>query len=113
MQEINNIPGAPANRGAGNFNDKIEAARQITALFKMERYAYVSSCAIAVGLLIFCAFDIIRTKPPNYSVLLGSLFGSGGLIAYSVGRLIFMWNKVVDLVLTEGVQRGGGQSDGN
>lgn len=111
MQEINNIPGAVPSQGANNFTDKIEAARQITALFQMERYAYVSSCAIAVGLLIFCAIMVMRAEPTNYAVL-GSLFGSGGLITYSVGRLIFMWNKVVDIVLMEGAQRGG-QDNGN
>jgi len=110
MEVVNNIPGAGPKR-KNKYQDQIEAATQITMLFKMERYVYIGCCGIAVLLLIYCAYQVLQTNPNN-TVVLASLFGSGGLITFSVGRLIFMWNKIVDIILMEGVQKGG-RDDGD
>lgn len=112
MEEVNNIPVTSPKQEKNEWQDKIDAARQITMLFKMERYVYVTCCGFAVLLLFFCAFQLLTTEPPNYPVVVSSLFGSGGLITYSIGRLIFMWNKIVDIVLMEGISKGG-RDDGD
>jgi hypothetical protein len=110
MEAVNNIPGAEPKR-KNKYQDQIEAATQITQLFKMERYVYIGCCAVAVLILVYCAFRVLQKDTPDY-VILGSLFGSGGLITYSIGRLIFMWNRIVDLVLSEAIQKGG-RDDGD
>jgi hypothetical protein len=111
MEAVNNIPGAAPNAARNGLQEKLDAARQITMLFKMERYVYVSCCGIAVLLLLYCAYQVLNKETPDF-VIIGSLFGSGGLITYSIGRLIFMWNKIVDIVLMEGMQKGG-RDDGD
>lgn len=78
---------------------RLEVARQITQLFNLERYVYVACCGIAVLLLLINAGLLI--KQGVNATALGLLFGASGFITYSIGRLIYMWNRVVDLILSE------------
>ena len=80
--------------------ERLEMAKEITRLFSLERYAYVSCCGIAVVLLLINAVILIRNGNTNGTELT-LLFGASGLITVSIGRLIYMWNKVVDLILSE------------
>jgi hypothetical protein len=91
-----------------SLKERLDAATQITNLFKFERYVYVSCCVVAVALLFFVAWRVVQRETPDYPGL-GALFGSGGLITYSTGRLILMWNKIVELTL--GVSAGEGRND--
>lgn len=79
---------------------RLEIAKGITQLFKLERYVYVSCCGVAVVLLLTNAGMLIVKGGIDYTGL-GLLFGASGFITYSIGRLIYMWNKVVDLILSE------------
>ena len=100
-------------RGGGGTNEmrlRLDAAKEITALFKMERYVYMACCGLAVALLFYCAFRLLQSEKGFDPVVIGSLFGSGGLITFSTGRLIFMWNKILEIILMEGK---GGDDDGD
>lgn len=96
------------NGSKNKYRERLEAAKEITQLFSMERYAYIGCCGIAVLLLFFCAFRIFTSGAETDMAVIGSLFGSGGLITFSVGRLIFMWNKIVDIILIDPNNKGGG-----
>jgi hypothetical protein len=74
---------------------RLEIARQTAQLFNIERYVYVSCCGIAVLLLLINAALIIRKGGIDYTGL-GLLFGASAFITFSIGRLIYMWNRVVD-----------------
>lgn len=77
---------------------RVDAAREITNIFKLERYVYIACCGIAVALLFVCAIRLLQKSDTDY-VGLGALFGSGGLITFSTGRLILMWSKILDYIL--------------
>lgn len=77
---------------------RLGAAKEITEIFKLERYVYITSCGIAVVLLLVNAGLLIYEKKADIPGL-ALLFGSGGLITFSMGRLIYMWNKIIDLIL--------------
>jgi|KBSMisStandDraft_5_1062788.scaffolds.fasta_scaffold1632452_2 hypothetical protein len=86
---------------------RIEAAKQITQLFNLERYVYVACCGIAVLLLLTNAVLMMMKGGTIDRTALGLLFGASGFITYSIGRLIFMWNRVVDLILSDAGAQGG------
>ena len=80
------------------LNERMKVAGEITKLFSIERYVYISCCGVAVLLLLANAGMVIYEKKADATEL-ALLFGSGGLITYSMGRLIYMWNKIIDLTL--------------
>ncbi|GEM_PF-2504921 len=90
-----------SNRGE---NERFERAMQLTAAFKLERYVYVVCCSMAVILLIVHAALVIADKDPinDKTTHLGLLFGASGFITYSIARLLYMWNKLVDLLFSMG-----------
>ena len=100
-----------SDRGEIEMERKFKVAKQITQLFNLERYVYVACCGIAVVLLLVNA-GLMISKGGVDRVGLGLLFGASGFITYSIGRLIYMWNRVVDLILSEAGAQGG-RSNGN
>lgn len=87
-------------RSTSDRRERLEIAREITRLFNLERYVYISCCGIAVVLLLINAVMLMQKGGIDYPGLT-LLFGASGLITFSIGRLIYMWNKLVDLILTE------------
>jgi len=84
---------------------RVEIAKDITRIFSLERYVYISCCGIAVVLLLVNAVMLMRSGALDVTSP-GLLFGASGFITYSIGRLIYMWNRVVDLILSEGAEHG-------
>ncbi len=93
-----------------DLDQRLRAAKQITELFNFERYIYMACSVIAVILLFISAIRLLVEGNVDY-VGLGALFGSGGLITYSIGRLIYMWNRILELILSRNIN--GGNNNGN
>lgn len=102
MDPVNNESGGPPKSEQTDstlkLQDKVNAAKEITMLFRMERYAYLACSALAVALLFYCAMRLLQNGEKVDPVVIGSFFGSGGLFTFSTGRLIFMWTKIVDII---------------
>lgn len=110
-EELNaaNAPQNPIKRKKKSIGEKqemLEIARGITQLFSLERYVYIACCGIAVVLLLINAFMLMQREGGIDYAGLSLLFGASGLITYSIGRLIYMWNRLVDLILSEVAERG-------
>ena len=95
-----------------DLTKRLEAAKEITKLFQVERYIYTACCGAAVALLVFCAISLFTdsSKESDWTdkiPVLTALFGSGGLITYSTSRLIFMWNKIIEIILVEKNEKEG------
>jgi hypothetical protein len=107
-----NVANAPQNQtnrrniSIENRQEMLEIARGITQLFNLERYVYIACCGFAVVLLLINAVMIMWQEGTIKVADLGLLFGASGLITYSIGRLIYMWNKLVDLIFSEVAERG-------
>lgn len=70
-------------------------AKELLTVFKMERMAYLTSTLLAVMFLfVFATILLIRE---SYILALG-MFGASGVIAYSVGQLLRMWNQVLAVI---------------
>ncbi len=93
------IPQNQAENPSNEMREKMNIAREITQMFNLERYVYIVCCGIAVVLLLINAVMLTVKGVIDYPALT-LLFGASGLITYSIGRLIYMWNRLVDLILS-------------
>lgn len=75
----------------------MDAVERLTKLFRLERIVYLAITTLSLAILLTCAGVLLVEKKAGSSELAG-LFGSSGLITYSTGRLLFMWNQALQLL---------------
>ncbi|GAA0549581.1 hypothetical protein FHS83_001136 [Rhizomicrobium palustre] len=80
---------------------QLSAVREMLSLFRVERYTYLAVNVIAL-LMLFASAVVLLLKPSEngmslYAVVT-ALFGSSGLITYSIGRLLHMWDQAFALL---------------
>jgi hypothetical protein len=88
-------PAPPAN--AADLSARVEAVERLTRLFRMERLVYLAITCISLIMLLTSAAILIWNEKAGPAELTG-LFGSSGLITYSAGRLLVMWNQALQLL---------------
>jgi membrane-bound ClpP family serine protease len=66
--------------------------------FKMERVAYMATTLLAVAFLLVVASILIFKE--SYALALGT-FGASGVITFSIGRLLQMWNQMVRVIFQD------------
>jgi hypothetical protein len=77
-----------------DINKRMEVVKQLTELFRFERMVYLSVTILSLIMLMSSALSLmIRDKAGSPELTM--LFGSSGLITYSAGRLLFMWNEAL------------------
>lgn len=76
---------------------RMDAVERLTNLFRLERMVYLAATALSLAILLTCAGVLLVQKKAGTSELTG-LFGSSGLITYSTGRLLFMWNQALQVL---------------
>lgn len=87
------------------MQQRLKTIQEITKLFNMERYIYISICGFAGVLVLVNAIMLTLKGIDAPSLIL--LFGSGGLISYSAGRLMYMWNRVLNIIFEQTNISGG------
>jgi len=80
-----------------DLNARMDAVERLTKLFRMERLVYLIITTMSLAVLLASAIALLVEKRAG-SVELTGLFGSSGLITYSTGRLLKMWNQALQLV---------------
>ena len=80
-----------------DLNARMEAVERLTKLFRMERLVYLIITTMSLGVLLTSAITLLVEKRAG-NVELTGLFGSSGLITYSTGRLLKMWNQALQLI---------------
>ena len=73
---------------------RVEAVRELTRIFMFERIVYLVATSLAAAMAIFSASSIALTRQATTAELT-LLFGSSGMLTYSVNRLIFMWYEAL------------------
>lgn len=86
-----------ASPGNEDLSARVEAIERLTRLFRMERMVHLGVTCISLIMLLTSAGRLIwsGTAGPAELTL---LFGSSGLITYSAGRLLVMWDKALQLL---------------
>jgi hypothetical protein len=73
---------------------RMDTVERLTQLFKTERMVYLVTTIIALIMLIGSALSLMLHDKAGTAEL-STLFGSSGLITYTTGRLLFMWNEAL------------------
>ena len=80
-----------------SLSARVDAVERLTKLFRMERIVHLSVTCISLIMLLTSAGILIWHGKAGPAELVG-LFGSSGLITYSAGRLLIMWNQALQLL---------------
>ena len=98
MRGANRSPTSPAqSAGTSDISARMDAVERLTKLFKAERMVYLGVTSISLIILLISAGALLLKGQAGVAELSG-LFGSSGLITYSTGRLLLMWNQALRLL---------------
>lgn len=75
----------------------LDAVQRLLELYKAERILHLAAGSLAFLLLIY-AIVLLLGKEKVDATLLGSLFGSAGLITVSAARIVYFFDKAFTLV---------------
>ena len=79
---------------ADDIKARMAVVKELTELFKFERMVYLGVTLLSLAMLVGSALRLM-TEGQAGTAELSMLFGSSGLITYSTGRLLFMWNEAL------------------
>ena len=82
---------------AGSFEDRVKAVEHLLKIFRLERLVYLFTTGLALVLLIVSSAELLFENENELAVA-SALFGSSGLITYSIGRLLRMWDQALRLL---------------
>ncbi|MDT0636020.1 hypothetical protein [Spectribacter hydrogenoxidans] len=89
------------------LTDRVQAVREVTSLFRVERFVYLA--IIVVCLLVLIVLVVMAAQRGEMRTAeIVPMFGSGGVISVMTGRLLHMWNRAVDLLEQPANPDGGG-----
>lgn len=75
----------------------IDIIRELVKIFKFERIFYITSTIIAFLLLISCTiYSLCNGKISTITII--GMCGSTGVMTYTCGQFLKMWNDVIKLV---------------
>lgn len=87
----------PNSSYAEDIAVRLDAVERLMKLFKLERLVYLAATSVSVAMLLISAGFVIATRKATNVELVG-FFGSSGLITFSAGRLLLMWNQALSLL---------------
>ncbi len=93
-------PRSTQSIGPRDLKARMDAVERLTKLFKAERMVHLGVTTISLAMLLVSAGVLIFKGQAGAAELTG-LFGSAGLITYSAGRLLVMWNQALRLLSGE------------
>jgi O-antigen/teichoic acid export membrane protein len=85
------------------LNARYKVVEKLTRLFRFERIFYLIATSLCV-LMLFFAIISMFFKEKYGSVELTLMFGSSGLITMSVARLLKMWDKALNIIVSDKTQ---------
>jgi hypothetical protein len=89
--------GAPHSSYAEDMAVRLDAVERLMKLFRSERLVYLAATSVSVAMLLVSAAFVIASRKATNVELVG-FFGSSGLITFSAGRLLLMWNQALSLL---------------
>ncbi len=88
----------PEAISSSDLQERLQVVERLTELFKFERYVYLGVTLTSLIVLLASGISLI-IKDDSSAAVLTLLFGSSGLITYSTGRLLRMWNEALRTVI--------------
>jgi hypothetical protein len=81
------------------LDERYELVERLTKLFRFERYVYLVISVLSLIILLGTFFWMI-SKGAVDSSKLSLMFGSSGLVTYTGGQLLRMWNQALKVIIT-------------
>jgi hypothetical protein len=92
------------NVSASTITTRMDAVERLTAFFKLERMVHLTVTSISLMALLLSAAILLCNGKAGTPEIVG-LFGSSGLISYSAGRLLYMWNQALRLLAGDLIEK--------
>jgi len=90
---------------ADDLAQRLKAVERLTKLFRTERVVYLVTTIISLLMLVGSALSLMIRNQAGASELT-MLVGSSGLIAYTAGRLLHMWNEALKRLMPSNEEKG-------
>ena len=81
----------------GEIAERLRVVQVLTEQFKLERMVYVCFGVAAFVMLLVC-LAVMLVRGEATEAIVGA-FGSSGVVAFTSGRMLVMWNDAVRTVL--------------
>ena len=91
---------ATEKKSRGDLDSKLQAVKFLLEAFKLERFVYLIICCVSIGMLIVVALMQLNSGKADTAMMIG-LFMPTGALAYSVGRILKMWNQALLYIANE------------
>ena len=80
----------------------VNAIRELVGLFRVERITYLCISVASVIILLVAAIGLLyKGEGTDDTLAVMGLFGSGGGIAFSTGRLLKMYSDAVKMIMNQ------------
>lgn len=76
----------------------IQALKDITSMFRLERMVYISAIVICLFVLLTSFAVTVGKENGMTSAHINTMFGSGGAATVMTGRLLHMWNRAINIL---------------
>jgi hypothetical protein len=80
-------------------DQRFATAERLVKLFWPERFAYLVLSMLTAAVVVYVGIQVIR-DPTQSKTSLIPIFGSGGIVAFNIGRLLSMFNRVLKVVFS-------------
>jgi hypothetical protein len=77
---------------------RYEIVEKLTALFKFERMIHLIVTTVSL-IILLVTITILLINGSAGTAELTLMFGSSGLITYSAGRLLRMWDQALKIII--------------
>lgn len=85
---------------------RVAAVKQLLVLFRWERATYLIVNGLALAMLLAAGGALLLRQNADMAILT-ALFGSSGLITFTIGRLLRMWDQAFALIQQAATKQGG------
>jgi len=82
------------------LEQRVAAVERLTALYRPERIVHIVATTVSLIVLLGAA-GIMIAKDEAGPTELTLMFGSSGLITYTAGQLLKMWDRALSIIVQE------------
>jgi hypothetical protein len=83
-----------------DLDRRVQAVERLTALYKPERTVHLIATSTSLLVLLGTAAAMLYQRKAGPAELT-LMFGSSGLITYTAGQLLRMWDKAISVIVSE------------
>jgi hypothetical protein len=81
-----------------DLNARYELVEKLTKLFRFERFIHLTITAFSLIILLIAISLMLYNKEAGTAEL-SLMFGSSGLVTYTGGKLLSMWDQALKVIV--------------